>query len=49
MKAKNILWVITAIVAVVSIATAIAVIISRYLDYKEGCQYIECDCSGDGD
>lgn len=47
MKSKNIFWAITAIAAVVSIAAAVAVIISRYLDCKNECRYIECDCGED--
>ncbi len=45
MKMKHIIWIITGIVAVISMAAGIAVLVDRYLRPASGKQnYIECDC-----
>ena len=44
MKAKHVLWFLAGIVAVVTMAVGVAVLVDRYLNRKE-CPdgYIECD------
>lgn len=44
MKAKHIIWIITALVAVVALAAGVAVIIDKYFgDRMAKHEYIECD------
>lgn len=44
MKAKHVLWIFTGIVAVVTMAVGVAILVDRYISRKE-CPdgYIECD------
>ncbi len=45
MKLKHVLWVLAGIVAVVSMAAGVAVLVNYILGKKqETCDYIECDC-----
>ena len=44
MKAKHIIWIITALIAVVAMAAGIAVLIDKYFgDRMARHEYIECD------
>lgn len=47
MKFRHIMWVFSALVAVVAMAAGVAVIINRYLASKNNTDYIECDCDDD--
>ncbi len=47
MKLKHVLWILTALVAVVAMAAGVAVLINRYLAKKKQTDYIECDCEDD--
>ena len=47
MKLKHVIWVLTALVAVVAMAAGVAVLINRYLAKKNNTDYIECDCEDD--
>lgn len=47
MKFRHFIWILTAFVAVVSMAAGVAVVINRYLAAKNNTDYIECDCSTD--
>ena len=47
MKAKNILWIFTGLVAVCAIAAGVALFVNRYLLSNDDSRYIECDCSDD--
>lgn len=47
MKAKNIMWIITGLVAVCAIAAGVALFVNRYLLTDKESNYIECDCSED--
>lgn len=50
MKAKHVLWFIAAIVAIVSMAAGVAVLIDRFLgDKADERDYIECDCGEEPD
>lgn len=49
MKLKHIMWILTALVAVVSVAAGVAVLVNRYLNSKKELDYIECDCEDDDD
>lgn len=49
MKLKHFVWIITAFVAVVSMAAGVAVLVNRYLNSKKKMDYIECDCEVDSD
>lgn len=44
MKAKHVLWIFTGIVAIVTMAVGVAILVDRYISRKE-CPdgYIECD------
>lgn len=44
MKTKHVLWILSGLVAVITMAVGVAVIVDRYLSRKE-CPdgYIECD------
>ena len=45
MKAKHVLWIITGLVAAISIAAGVAVIIDRFLNKEKPVDgYIECEC-----
>ena len=44
MKAKHVLWIFSALVAVVAMAAGVAVIIDRYFSEKVAkYEYVECD------
>ncbi len=47
MKAKNVIWIVTGIVAVCAIAAGVALFVNRYLLRNDDSKYIECDCSED--
>ncbi len=49
MKARHILWILAAAVAVIAMAAGVAVVINRYLNHKKAVDYIECDCEPDPD
>lgn len=49
MKLKHLMWIITALVAVVTVAAGVAVLVNRYLNSKKELDYIECDCEEDDD
>lgn len=44
MKLRHFMWIITGLVAVVSMSAGVAVIINRVLAAKNNTDYIECDC-----
>ncbi len=47
MKAKHILWMVSAVVAIVAMAAGIAVIVDKYFgDRIAKKSYIECDSEG---
>lgn len=47
MKLRHVMWILTALVAVVAMAAGVAVLVNRYLASKNNTDYIECDCSAD--
>lgn len=49
MKLRHVMWIITALVAVVSMAAGVAVLVNRYLNSKKKMDYIECDCDVDSE
>ena len=48
-KFKHLMWILTGLVAVVSMAAGVAVLVNRYLNSKKKLDYIECDCDVDSD
>lgn len=46
MKFKHVMWVISGIIAVVSMAVGVALLVDRFLlnKYDNSGEYIECDC-----
>lgn len=49
MKFRHFMWILTGLVAVVSMAAGVAVLVNRYLAVKNDTDYIECDCDDDED
>lgn len=49
MKLKHLLWIISGIVALVSMAVGIALLVDRFClnKYDNSGEYIECDCEPD--
>ncbi len=45
MKLKHVLWVLTGIVAIVTMAAGIAVLVEHFLRPCDDSDYIECDCA----
>jgi len=50
LKLRHIIWIVTAVVAIVSMAAGVAVLVNRHLSNNgEQYNYIKCECDSDED
>ncbi len=49
MKAKHILWIISAIVAAAAVVAGVAVFVTRFLAEEDEANYIDCEIADDAE
>jgi len=50
LKLRNVIWIVTAVIAIVSMAAGVAVLVTRHISNNgEQYNYIKCECDSDED